>query len=160
MQFALSVADFVFMTVPVSYWRHRLVLNTDSRVSERQKVQLPRWVHRLVRAFVKFVRQHNDVRFHSFQSINVSHFIMNLRQVFLSDDEDLAHGSLRTATVRFAAGIAGNVGAPLQFPEDDAMEELQSSRPTRPRSVQMSDNPLAVGLLQLDKGDASYLDDE
>lgn len=101
----------------------------------------------------------NVVYLHSFQSINVSHFVMNLRQVFLNDDENPACGSLRISSARFATSMAGNVGAPLHLPEDRTVEELHSFRRTRTRSVQISNNPLAVGLLEPDEHSVSSLDE-
>ncbi|KAF7791630.1 hypothetical protein EIP86_002649 [Pleurotus ostreatoroseus] len=66
---------------------------------------------------------------------------MNLRRVFLHDDGDDVPGSSHISSIRFAASIVGNVGAPLSFSEDDESEQIQHWR-----SVDISDDPVAVGL--------------
>lgn len=78
------------------------------------------------------------------RAITVSHFIVNLRQVYLSESDNHAVGTLRMSTVRFATSIAGNLGAPLHT--TDASSSFDTPASLTRRGTYTSNNPLAVGL--------------
>ncbi|KAJ3476762.1 hypothetical protein NLI96_g10939 [Meripilus lineatus] len=74
-------------------------------------------------------------------SILISRFILDLREVYTSKDQE---SNNPMSSVRFASQLSGNIGAPLgEAPgsrsDDDAIENI-------PEPVYVSEDPLAEGL--------------
>ena len=101
------------------------------------------------------------------RSIVASHFILSLRQVFLAEQNDANNlPSLHISSVRFA----GNLGAPLQMADDNAIHDKGSKMRLDPASAMpangtvrglVSSNPLAAGIFEDDDslldGSAMYV---
>ena len=97
---------------------------------------------------------HNIISY-SLTSILLSHFILDLRSIPLSEDE--SSGSTHQVTsVRFASNIEGNLGGSLDISwatgeERDIDEEEDDD-------IVYSDNPLAVGLIDIRTDDEERLE--
>ena len=78
--------------------------------------------------------------------------MVNLRQVYLSDSNNHALGTLHMSTIRFATNMAGNLGAPLQV--GNSMESTSTHEVFDLRRSHTSNNPLAVGLPQAEENAA------
>ncbi|EKM57476.1 uncharacterized protein PHACADRAFT_158552 [Phanerochaete carnosa HHB-10118-sp] len=72
-----------------------------------------------------------------FRSITVCHFILHLREVYLTGSDENTSSPLASSFLQFASHAIGNLGAPLDLAcdDDDAEDTKWVSR-----------NPLAVGL--------------
>ena len=91
-------------------------------------------------------RNNDNIISYSLTSILLSHFILDLRSIPLSEDE--SSGSTHQVTsVRFASNIEGNLGASLDISwatgEDQDIDEEEDN------DIVYSDNPLAVGLTDI-----------
>ncbi|KAI0763199.1 hypothetical protein BC629DRAFT_1544456 [Irpex lacteus] len=78
-----------------------------------------------------------NIAIYAFRSITLSHFMINLRQVYLECEGNQALGTLRSSSIRFATSVVGNLGAPLSFGTEGSISMDQLER---------SSNPLAAGL--------------
>ena len=97
----------------------------------------------------------NNIIYYSLTSILLSHFILDLRSIPLSEDE--SSGSTHQVTsVRFASNIEGNLGASLDISwatgEDQDIDEEEDN------DIVYSDNPLAVGLTDIRTDDEERLE--
>ena len=96
----------------------------------------------------------HNIIYYSFTSILLSHFILDLRSIPLSEDE--SSGSTHQVTsVRFASNIEGNLGASLDISwatgEERDIDEEEDDNPV------YSDNPPAVGLIDIRRDDEGRL---
>ena len=97
----------------------------------------------------------NNIICYSLTSILLSHFMLDLRSVHLSEDD--TSGSTHQVTgVRFATNIEGNLGASLDISwatgeERDIDEEEDDD-------IVYSDNPLAVGPIDIRTDDEERLE--
>ena len=92
---------------------------------------------------------------YSLTSILLSHFILDLRSIHLSEDD--TSGSTRQVTsVRFASNIGANLGGSLDISwatgEDQDIDEEEDN------DIVYSDNPLAVGLTDIRTDDEERLE--
>ena len=78
---------------------------------------------------------------HSFSSILVAHFILNLR-TFDPSNTNIDGSDIQYSNVHFARSITGNIGAPLQDFSTGNEEPPLNATPQQQR-----ENPLAVGIL-------------
>ena len=96
-----------------------------------------------------------DIIYYSFTSILLSHFILDLRSIHLSEDETsgFAH---QVTSVRSASNIEGNLGASLDTSwatgEERGTDEEEDDNPV------YSNNPPAVGLIDIRRDDEGRLD--
>ena len=96
-----------------------------------------------------------DIISYSLTSILRSHFILDLRSIHLSED-DSSVSTHQVTSVRFASNIEGNLGASLDTSwatceERDIDEEEDDN-------IVYSDNPPAVGLIDIRRDDQGRLD--
>ena len=96
-----------------------------------------------------------DITYYSFTSILLSHFILDLRSIHLSED-DTSGSTHQVTSVRFASNIEGNLGASLDISwatgeERDIDEEEDDD-------IVYSDNPLAVGPIDIRTDDEERLE--
>ena len=97
---------------------------------------------------------HNMISY-SLTSILLSHFILDLRSIPLSED-DSSGSTHQVTSVRFATNIEGNLGASLDISwatgeERDIDEEEDTN-------IVYSDNPVAVGLIDIRRDDEERLE--
>ena len=91
---------------------------------------------------------------YSLTSILLSHFILDLRSIPLS--EDGTSGSARQVTsVRFASNIEGNLGASLDI--SWATGEERDIDEEEDNDIVYSDDPLPVGLIDIRRDDEERL---
>ena len=97
---------------------------------------------------------HNIISY-SLSSILLSHFILDLRSIPLSED-DTSGSTHQVTSVRFASNIEGNLGASLDVSwatgEDQDIDEEEDN------DIVYSDNPLAVGLTDIRTDDEERLE--
>ena len=91
----------------------------------------------------------------SLTSILLSHFILDLRSIHLSED-DTSGSTHQVTSVRFATNIEGNLGATLNISwatgeERDIDEEEDDD-------IVYCDNPHAVGLIDIRRDDEGRLE--
>ena len=98
--------------------------------------------------FIPLYSCHNDnyIIYYSFTSILLSHFILDLRSIHLSED-DTSGSTHQLTSIRFASKIETNLGASLHVSwatgkERDIDEEEDDN-------IVYSDNPVAVGLINI-----------
>ena len=97
----------------------------------------------------------NNIIYYSLTSILLPHFILDLRSIPLSEDE--SSGSTHQATsVRFASNIEGNLGASLDV--SWATGEERDIDSEEDNDIAYSDNPLAVGLIDIRGDDEERLE--
>ncbi|KAJ3476406.1 hypothetical protein NLI96_g11177 [Meripilus lineatus] len=78
-------------------------------------------------------------------SILFTRFILKLRIIDHNNvDPDV---SMHNSTIQFAAGITGNIGAPLEYADSDFEETCTRVNPSIQQQIQ---NPLAIGILDVD----------
>lgn len=88
-------------------------------------------------------------------SVLLSRFLLDLRSVYLADGD----GSDPTvSSVRFAASVIGNMGAPLNA--SWAASSVSEPSTEIDERVEYSSNPLAVGLFDFDQGSGSSDDQQ
>ena len=105
--------------------------------------------------FIPLYSCHNDnyIIYYSFTSILLSHFILDLRSIHLSED-DTSGSTHQVTSVRFASNIGENLGGSLDISwatgeERDIDEE--------DNDIVYSDNPVAVGPIDIRRVDEERL---
>ena len=88
---------------------------------------------------------HNIISY-SLTSILLSHFILDLRSIPLSED-DTSGSTHQVTSVRFATNIEGNLGASLDI--SWATGEERDIDEEEDNDIVYSDNPLAVELIDI-----------
>ena len=92
---------------------------------------------------------------YSLTSILLSHFILDLRSIHLSED-DSSGSTHQVTSVRFASNIEGNLGGSLDIlwatGEDQDIDEEEDD------DMVYSDNPHAVGLVDIRRDDEERLE--
>ena len=91
----------------------------------------------------------------SLTSILLSHFILDLRSIPLSED-DTSGSTHQVTSVRFATNIEGNLGASLDV--SWATGEERDIDSEEDNDIAYSDNPLAVGLIDIRRDDEERLE--
>ena len=93
--------------------------------------------------FIPLYSCHNDnyTIYYSFTSILLSHFILDLRSIHLSED-DTSGSTHQVTSVRFATNIEGNLGASLDI--SWATGEERDIDEEEDNNIVHSDHPLAV----------------
>ena len=91
----------------------------------------------------------------SLTSILLSHFILDLRSIPLSED-DTSGSTHQVTSVRFASNIEGNLGASLDI--SWATGEERDIDSEEDNDIAYSDNPLAVGLIDIRGDDEERLE--
>ena len=97
----------------------------------------------------------HNIIYYSLTSILLSHFILDLRSIHLSEDD--TSGSTHQATsVRFASDIEENLGGSLDISwatgEERDIEEEEDN------DIVYSDNPIAVGPIDIRTDDEERLE--
>ena len=103
-----------------------------------------------------FCHNNNNIIFFSLTSILLSHFILDLRSIIHLSEDDTSGSTHQVTSVRFASNIEGNLGASLDISwatgeERDIDEEEDDN-------IVYSDNPPAVGLVDIRRDDEGRLD--
>ena len=102
-----------------------------------------------------YSRDNTDIVSYRLTSILLSHFILDLRSIHLSED-DTSGSTHQVTSVRFASNIEGNLGASLDISwatgQERDMGEEEDDNPV------YSDNPPAVGLIDIRRDDEGRLD--
>ena len=97
---------------------------------------------------------HNIISY-SLTSILLSHFILDLRSIPLSED-DTSGSTHQVTSVRFASNIGENLGGSLDISwatgEERDIDEEEDDNPV------YSDNPPAVGLIDIRRDDEGRLE--
>ena len=92
---------------------------------------------------------------YSLTSILLSHFILDLRSIHLSED-DTSGSTHQVTSVRFASNIGENLGGSLDISwatgEDQDIDEEEDN------DIVYSDNPHAVGLVDIGRDDEGRLE--
>ena len=96
-----------------------------------------------------------DTIYYSLTSILLSHFILDLRSIHLSED-DTSGSTHQVTSVRFASNIEGNLGASLDI--SWATGEERDIDEEEDNDIVYSDNPLAVGLIDIRTDDEERLE--
>ena len=96
-----------------------------------------------------------DITHYSLTSILLSHFMLDLRSIHLSEDDTFSSAH-QVTSVRFATNIEGNLGASLDISwatgeERDIYEEEDND-------IVPSDHPLAVELIDIRRDDEERLE--
>lgn len=81
--------------------------------------------------------------FGSLTSSLISHFLLDLRGVYLADQDSA--GTDMISTLRFGDSAVGNLGAPLDSGWAEGYKDIQHDE--RTQTVQFSTSPLSVGLM-------------
>ena len=107
--------------------------------------------------FIPLYSCHNDnyITYYSFTSILLSHFILDLRSIHLSED-DTSGSTHQVTSVRFASNIEGNLGATLDG--SWATGEERDIDSEEDNDIAYSDNPVAVGLIDIRGDDEERLE--
>ena len=96
----------------------------------------------------------NNIICYSLTSILLSHFILDLRSIPLSED-DTSGSTNQVTSVRFASNIEGNLGASLDV--SWATGEERDIDEEEDNNIVYSNNPLAVGLIAIRRDDEERL---
>ena len=97
----------------------------------------------------------NNIISYSLTSILLSHFILDLRSIPLSED-DSSGSTHQVTSVRFATNIEGNLGATLDI--SWATGEERDIDEEEDNDIVYSDCPLAVGLTDIRRDDEGRLE--
>ena len=101
-----------------------------------------------------FYNNHNIIS-SSLTSSLLSHFILDLRSIPLSED-DTSGSTHQVTSVRFASNIEGNLGASLDI--SWATGEERDIDEEEDNDIVYSDNPLAVGPIDIRTDDEERLE--
>ena len=100
---------------------------------------------------------HNNTNIisYSLTSILLSHFILDLRSIPLSED-DSSGSTHQVTSVRFASNIGENLGGSLDI--SWATGEERNIDEEEDNNIVYSDNPVAVGLIDIRRDDEGRLE--
>ena len=102
-----------------------------------------------------FCHNNHNIISHSLTSILLSHFILDLRSIHLSED-DISGSTHQVTSVIFASNIEGNLGASLDISWATGEErDIDEGEDT---NIVYSDNPVAVGLIDIRRDDEERLE--
>ena len=96
-----------------------------------------------------------NIIYYSLTSILLSHFILDLRSFPLSED-DTSGSKHQVTSVRFATNIGENLGGSLDI--SWATGEERDIDSEEDNDIAYSDNPLAVGLIDIRRDDEERLE--
>ena len=107
--------------------------------------------------FIPLYSCHNNhnIIFYSLTSVLLSHFILDLRSIPLSED-DTSGSTHQVTSVRFASNIGENLGGSLDI--SWATGEERDIDEEEDNDIVYSDNPLAVGLIDIRTDDEERLE--
>ena len=98
----------------------------------------------------------HNIIFFSLTSILLSHFILDLRSIIHLSEDDTSGSTRQVTSVRFATNIEGNLGATLDM--SWATGEERDIDSEEDNDIAYSDNPLAVGLIDIRGDDEERLE--
>ena len=93
---------------------------------------------------------------YSLTSILLSHFILDLHSIIHLSEGDSSGSTHQVTSVRFASNIEGNLGASLDI--SWATGEERDIDSEEDNDIAYSDNPLAVGLIDIRGDDEERLE--